>query len=678
MSASICFVLRILVPGVALSWPLYREIGAQSRLFRFVLCGALTALIGLTLNILVVMTLGLLGKYDSAWLDLAIVAGVSAAGVIAALLGGRFSLLRKQLVFSAPAAGVVLAAVAVLSMLPAGGNWLVGGWDPGVYMNEGLWLEREGSFRIDDELFLRELNESERPAFSRAFESGVERMPGVFVHPDGQSLTFELFRLTPSAVAFVARCGGESAALKTNSLLGLVALLALAGMLIRHASVAHACFGVAILATQPIFLYHTHVPVSEMLQLCLVVGMGLLLPWRKTSWGLLLLAVLLCSAVLNRFSFLPFGSALVLLVAWADLERTGRWRIMAERCAQVMALAAGALVDLRFAPVSLAGWSVFPTLVGVAAAVVLPAFALTAIAFSRRAREGLAALPQQALWALILAGVAGLTGLYFFGQNHPLPAEGDNVRRLLPYLGPVPFALALAGLLPVYGVRGSSRTFRCFLTFLLGVTALLLVKKHITDIYPWATRRYLPCTVLAIAVLGSGLLAWLWKKRDRFTLAGRTMCLVLLILSVASVSRKSYTALTRTEFEGMPSAIAEAAAQIDDDDVIVADHPWWGTPLMVAHGKQVLNGRQFYRDRSGEAARIGTAALERLARSGRTVRFLTSTESGMDVYPMEIGPVTLDWTGGGTTYQEIVHGGKVDGFYTRNKECIFRIYTWAP
>jgi hypothetical protein len=73
----------------------------------------------------------------------------------------------------------------------------------------------------------------------------------------------------------------------------------------------------------------------------------------------------------------------------------------------------------------------------------------------------------------------------------------------------------------------------------------------------------------------------------------------------------------------------------------------------------------------------GLRSLRRLGEKGRRIRFLTSTERGLAVYPRKIEPVTLDWESGNITLEEIIHSPRASDYVTRRKEYLFRLYTWT-
>jgi hypothetical protein len=102
----------------------------------------------------------------------------------------------------------------------------------------------------------------------------------------------------------------------------------------------------------------------------------------------------------------------------------------------------------------------------------------------------------------------------------------------------------------------------------------------------------------------------------------------------------------------------------------------WGTPLAMIHGAAVLSGLA---DRSPAANGAAIAAilpgLDRLRRDGRRIRCLTSTESGIAVFPFDPSWVKLDWEGEAWSPQVLVQHSKARQFQLRTRETRFRLYT---
>jgi hypothetical protein len=253
----------------------------------------------------------------------------------------------------------------------------------------------------------------------------------------------------------------------------------------------------------------------------------------------------------------------------------------------------------------------------------------------------------------------------------------SNMLHMIPFFGR---AFTIAGVIGTVFLLCRKDSIcgeiRCFLLFLLAVSLVLFIHKHIVDIYPWSTRRYLTYTAPAIAISAAYLLSLVWELKGRAALYGRIAALACLVGMTADTAKVSWHAWSRTEYDGISAVLAQAAGRIKDSDIVLADHPWWGTPLCFVYGKQVLNGRPFYsRDETTSMDR-GMFALYRLKSEGNRIRFLTSTAEGLGIFPLGIEPVKLDWESKEIELDELIHSAKAADFVTRRRNFVFRLYTW--
>lgn len=643
-------------------------------------------LTGLLINLLVVLGLGLAGRYWPIY-EVPLLAGIGLLGVI---LGrphlGLYSRTLKPLGALA-AAWVVLAILLTIVAPPSA--WIRGGWDPGVYVNEGLALARTGSFAPEDRFFHEQLDDDGRWAFTRTGQGRTERFPGVLVESDRQAFGFEFFRLMPSAVGLMGRGGGVEGALAVNAALGALALLLLITLLAVHADWAHGLWAALLLVTQPLWLYHAHTPVSEMLQLCLVLGVGLLLPVLTTGRLVTALsAFFLLGLVLNRFSFLPFGALLVVWCIYDHLKDHDRKAVGFVLIAGGTALAVGAGIDTAIAPASLINWYrwgmlhliLAVTLAGLVTALVLHLGAgwlrkLPLHVFTQRyLRTG-----------MYTAAVAALFALWLYGRENGGDGDADNAFRLLSYLGRFPTLLALAGGWIAFSTaRSRQQAWHIFTLFLFTATVVLLARKQIVDWYPWATRRYLPVTVPLLAILGSLPLARLVRAPYRFLGLAAALAITLVLLQAPACRQ----AARHTEYAGLDDTL-ERLVMMDMGFwgeprlVVVTDDPRWGTPLALTYGLQVLNGKHLWR--TPEKVPSAVRALDQLAANGFDVCFLTSTPAGGSLYPEAVSQRLAPSTGKDAlfadgqlamAYTEIQHHPRSDNFTVRFREVDFRKYTW--
>jgi len=659
------------------TWWLPEPRRSGSRWIAVTVASARALVAGVVITGLVALVLGLAGCYSPGWEALALAILLGAGHLLGMYLAGeRF---RRTLVYCWPGAVFITFASAAILLCPIRSEWIAGGWDPGVYVNESVALAEQGTFEPSDEFFHDELAPEEQPPFTRSGKGRTERFPGVAVNNAGRSFEFEFFRLFPAVTARLHRAGGIEATVRVNMILGLFVLIAFTGMMLELARPSIALGAVLVLLFQPILLYHMHVPVTEMLQLLIVCGVGLLLPWRSHGRsGAPAVAIMLAAGVLTHFSFLPIGALLLCCIAWIDLSRSDRRRVMREHVWMLVGLAAGWAVDMAVAPVSFMGWE--EGLAPVALAGVglgFAALALDVVAMHARAKKWLARPPALVRWPVACGlGIFLLVSLY---RGCRLPGDEDAITfvRLLHYLGWVPLALGIAGGLSVFSDESRiGREARGLILFWGGLALLMLLRINDWTVpyYPWALRRYLVCAVPFVAVGSSVFFVTLWRSGRGEGWSRRAAAAILAVALAGTVAPKCRRACTRTEHNGIIVALKDVADQIGQDDIVVVDHPAWGMPLALVHGKQVLNARHFYR-RGRETATAGMSVLWRLARQGRRVRFLTCTEAGMGVYPVRLRGVRQDWASPPFKHRVIAHHRLASDFVLRERTKVFRLHS---
>ncbi|PTN33809.1 hypothetical protein C6366_14065 [Desulfonatronum sp. SC1] len=589
----------------------------------------------------------------------------------------HFSLIAQAL----PLTLAVLVGIVLILAHPNRSEWIVGGWDPGVYMNKAATLERTGTFYPSDAFFHDVFTEEEQEALTRKFRRGVERFPGVMIHKADQTLRFEFFRVTPSIFAAVQRVGGMESLYRANLIMGMFALLCFLAFVCKAFGGAPALFSTVLLAAQPILLFHTNFPTAEIIHLFLLFALlFVLVSHPPTVRGTLLAGLLLAVAVLNRFSFLPFAAILLFCLAAAEVLESPRTPLVTRRLALMGACMLSAFINFKVAPVSLSGWSAsaLPTMLYTTGAAFMGCFVVDAIGSIKQLRQWLRDMPSRVidisatLFLLTLAASWLLREYFVKAQNM------DNLARLVPYCGLLPMLAAGAGLLAILFLRPRlAPRLYAMIVFLAIVSWLLLLDKHIVDLYPWATRRYLPYLVPLIAICAGYLLAKLWRLSWPVH-ASRILSLSLFLLLLAVPAKTSWHAWNARQFNGVEAAISEAAKQIEPRDLIVADHPWWGTPLALLAGKNVVDGRGLWADKTGERMALIEPALQRASEQGWRIRFLTSTESAMAIFPAPQARIQFDWSGERLFFHDVVQHPSARGFHLQEQEVRLRLFTWRP
>jgi len=651
-----------------------RLVADQNRLKQWIFHAAGAGLLGILFTSLSTLILGEFGLFT--------VAGENITRGILLLCGivmgwrSDAARWRHSLMQAMPVSLVLLIGFVAVMLYPHRGEWIIGGLDPGVYMNEAAALSRTGTFYPPDELFYTEFTEEQQASLIRSGFGRTERFPAILVFPEKKSFSFEFFRLTPSLFAAIHRSGDLHAMTRSNTLIALLVIVAFTALMLKHFTVSHAVFSAIILIAQPIFLYHGHIPITEMLQLLLLMSFLFLIvdqPIDKVTAGAA--ALLLAAATLNRFAFLPFAGILMICLALAEATEPNRRAVLNRRVLFILACMFAGFINYEIAPASLRGWSDIELILISASMAGLMAVSLDllfCIPFVRRLASTLSPIKIDVLAGLAVAAwIATWIWHEKLGSTH----DHDNLFRLVPFTGIAPLVISTAGALAFFFLRPRIKASILFpiLIFLLAITWLLILRKSIMDLYPWATRRYLPYLVPFIALSCGYLLSRCWTT-TRFKLAGRITAIVLFLMLLLELAPTSRRAWLYTQMNGISETLEQISELAGPDDILIADHADWGTPLALMHGIPTLNGREFWKDASGKRMNTVLPALARMADEGRKIKFLTSTDEGMNIYPVELD-YTLDWTSEATTYQQIIQHKRANRYELTTRQTTFRLYT---
>ncbi len=669
---TILFLLRVILPGAAWSWVIPPSSPERERGWTgWILAAGRTALLGTLGAVLSTWLLAELGLYTR-MIEWALTALWIAAGV---LLGRRTEWGRQLAVFA-----FFAVALAGLMLLPKRGEWIAGGWDPGTYVNQGIAVSRTGSARPAPDPTFSLFSAEELRLFTREVYNFTEAYPVVPIDPEQRSLQPFFFHLMPGFIALLDRCGGLRAATRANEFAGLLGLVIFASfMVVLLPRRSEAAFAVLALVIQPVWLYHLHIPTSEMLQWLLLCGMGMILPARHAGAGARgVLLLLLFAAVLNRFTFLPFGGLLLCVLAWLDLDRDDRRLVARARIAQVAALTAGALCDLTASSLTVGRlFFAVPSLLAGFVVTVVAAVAVDVLGGRPAWRAALGRWLDRWILGLGFAGFLLVLVLAFPVHLAALREFRYNVRLVTWYLGGPLLLVALLGIV-VSAARASAeyRTQKAWCAFLLAAAVASLLSSVITTLWPWAARRHVEFTMPLLAILSGVALGGLWSWGDRRSRVSKAIVVLAALGLVAATGTRSWKAWSCTEFDGASAVLEKVAAQIEPNDIVVADQFRWGTPLRFIYGKRILNGELFHAEPGSDRMRRALAALDRLRGEGYRIRFLTSTADGMGVFPEPVEPVTRDWTAPPFLLRDLAHSSDKPGFRMRERTKEFGLFTW--
>lgn len=670
LACGLLVAAHFFLPGMAWGWTISRpNTNPSGRCFAVLFAASVSLVLGFLWSLLGNLVLAEAGLFTGTG-EIALLGIVVLSGLLAGALGNRRACI-EHLRLSLPGLlFTILVAVAVM-LLPNRGEWIAGGWDPGIYVNQGIHISRSNGLRPPPDPVFANLAPENISLLTRRTHNYVEAQPVVPLDTETRRLEHFFFRLTPMLIAVMDRCGGLRAATRVNEITGILLLPLFACMTwLLGRKGRYAAFALLALLLQPVWLYQLHLPTSEILSLFFLCAMGLLTGLRPLNRRMAgLFCLLLFATEINRFSFLPFGFLMLFFLAVLDISDSDQAGLGKQRLFQMAALLAGAIYDYAVNPTTIGRlFEAVPALL-IASVLLL---ALTIFIDSVVARRGMGAR------LVVVAekyGLPVLLAISLLGFAMSIPAEfRANISQLLPFLGSTAVAIAVIGL--VFLIFGESLPLKTWCVFLLAATLISLARSEIAALWPWATRRFVEYTVPLLALGGAVLLARLWALK-RWAPVPRLLAAGVIALLVVTGGRTARQAWSRTEFNGLSASIAEVAAQLREGDIVVADHFRWGTPLRFLHDVAVINGELFFAEGTPDKMKAALPVLAGLRDEGHRILFLTSTEKGLDVFPLTLNTTHLVWESDPIVLQEFIHGPRVNTFQLKDQPRLFRLYEWS-
>ena len=670
LSVALILTGRIFLLGFAWCWLMP---SSKSRVGSWLIHGVQPLLIGLPLLLMIRLV-----SAESLLLPRLLPELLAIFGIITGLVFRREKMLRRI----APTAALfffVSVASTVILFLPHRSEWVVGGWDPGIYVNEGANLALLDTYQHEADPFFSALDDDELKVFTRWRLPYLEAHPVVILEPETRSLKRFFFPLTSTLIAEYIEAGGLHAGTRINYFLGLFCTLIFAAMLCAfRAPFIVLLLSTACLVTQPVWLYHLNIPTSEMLQLFFVCGLGLLLPHlRSHPTVIFIFGMILVCAGMNRFGFLPFGTLLCCILALKDLGTISPVNGMKLRLCQLIPIWMGAGHCAFHNAITLNRLEDLTPMIFASGLV----FTFAALIIDFIGGKNAAGVVLKKLYAkrfiLPLTAVA-LTGFVLIAgmslANLPLIVAGMTHYISIPLL--VLAALGLGGYF--FDKFSMDENLFAMITFLACSTVLVLLQSEIAPLLPWASRRLMMYTVPLVALLAGLVIRRTFDKH-------MAIPTVLIILILGLNARKGWQAANVQEYVGVTAHLDAIAEQIGPNDLVVADHFLWSTPLRMAYGKNVINGEVLWQEAGAdtqwpeertqkERFNAGMAILYKMQEQGKIIRFLTSSEKLLTVYP---GDVTADedWQSDPIDYQVLSHHPKGRGFVHTPRHKQFSLFT---
>ncbi len=528
--------------------------------------------------------------------------GLVAAGLLAASWRRpRVAAARPRLSALIPAA---IAVAAIWHFAPPS-EYVIGGKDPGVYINAGVQIAQRGTIAYHDPViaavppFARDLflpQDTNRPGFV------APRFMGFYVlDPDLGTVVCQFPHLFPVSIAIGYGAAGLTGARWTTTAWAVLGVLAVYFLAARLAGRPAAAATAALLMLHVLDLWFARYPNAEMPMQALlfaallanarahVDGDGFFAPAAGALCGLLLF--------LRIDVFVPLAGIVTALALALALGRRVRRTFLAPIAVGLALLVPYALGPLReyFArPILFVEnlHAVHFALAGLAAAV------LAGVILAGRRTPRLAALVER--WtptAFVGVLIGAAVYAFFFRQPVPGSLADYDAYALRTFTG---FYLTVPALLAAtIGLLLTRRWFWRDPAFFLAFGAVCLVTFYKARIVPehfWAARRFVAMILPGALLLVSAAALSMPRGRTTTTKALSAVIGLAFVAVLAVVyARTARPVAAHVEYDGIIARLEQLAGRVGDDDLLIveardagADAHVLALPLADIYARNVL------------------------------------------------------------------------------------------
>lgn len=559
-----------------------------------------TVILSLAFSLTIVLALAAAHRYSFARLltaDLVLALALAVAARFRLRLGS--SARRPGLTALIPLA---LIAVGLWRFFPPA-EYIIGGKDPGVYMNEGIQIAQRGALVVHDETV------STVPAFARDlfFPSHENRsyysvrFMGFFIQsPDTGAVVGQFPQLYPASIAIGYGLDGLTGARRTTGLwaiLGLLAVYFAGARLLGRPAAASAAFLLSLTTVQ---VWFSRYPNAEVVMQALLFAA--------------LLAIARAQIDGDRF-FAPVAGVLLVLLLFLRFDAViGIAGVLA---AAGLAAVAGRRLSWTFWPPLAIGAGLYAWYLSgpMRAYVELPIIFATHLADWQYAAAGLGAVVAVLLllagarsgrvsrlvtaWAPTLTvAIVILAAIYalFFRQPAGKLAAYDAyaLRTFVSFYFTYPaFIAALIG----FAIVGRALYWRdpALLLTLTAFALFFFYKIRIVPDHFWMARRFLPMILPgALLMVASAALVGVRGRWLTTRLIRGPIGIVFLALLAVHYARVSRPILGHVEYAGVIPRLERLASTIGDDDLVVvesrnaSDVHVLALPLAYVYARHVL------------------------------------------------------------------------------------------
>ncbi len=642
-----------------------------------------TVVLSLAISLSLVLALAALHRYSFTRL---VIADLLIAGALLVL--ARFDL---RLGPTAPRPGLALCLPLALALLGAWrfvppSEYIIGGKDPGVYVNSGIQIAQRGALVVHDPVV------AAVPAFARDLffprdknrtRYVAPRFMGFYIlDPDSGAVVSQFPHVYPASIAIGYGLRGLTGARWVFGFWGVLGLLSVyflgARLLGRPAAAAAA----ALLALNVVQVWWSRYPNADIVMQAMLFGALLANarahvdddPFFAPVAGTLLVLLLF----LRFDAVLAVGSVIAALALGLVAGHRVRWTFwvpLATGCALCLGYLMGPMREYFELPrvfIANLPWWQYVAL-GAGGAGLL---ALLAIGRRSPARSGRIV----ALFPTVLSVVVVALALYALTARQPGGKLTDYDAFALRTFGQYYFTVAALIAALVGYVLIVRRLFWRDPAFIITLTAFSLFFFYKIRIVPehfWASRRFLPMILPGGLLLVAAAALTGVRGRSLFTRAIRgPIGVVFLALLATQYARAARPVVEHVEYAGIIPRLEALAAQLGDDDLLIVESKDAGSdvhvlalPLAYTYARAVLVLSNAAPDKV-----MFAAFLDQARAHYRRVLFLGGGGTDLLSSRWSVAPVSSD------RFQVPEYESARNAFprYVRQKEFDYSVYAFGP
>ena len=515
-------------------------------------------------------------------------------------------------------AALIGLAVAIFFFVPPS-EYIVGGRDPGVYMNEGIQIAQRGALTVEDSMVAAvpaEFRDLFFPAFNLPGYYSSRFMGFFLLDPEDGAVVGQFPHLYPLWIAVGYGVNGLSGARYVVGLwaiLGVVAVYFGGAWLMGRPAAAAGAFLLTIHVSQ---VWFSRYPNSEMLLQVLLFG-ALLAYSRAATEGNRFFAPV--AAVLLSLALFAHITAVLAVGALVVASLLGIFDGRRPQMAFLLPVTVGTLLALVYFATVLAPYFdrpvnfvrfMRPTQIGL---IVLGAIAGIGLLCTARSRRAAAMVRRWLPWVVLASMWVLATYAYFFRMPRPgLAVHDAEALRLYTqfYLSSLGLVAVLLGLAVV--VRRSFWPGLGFVVTFLVFASVFFYKMRIVAEHFWTARRFVSIvTPAAFLLIGAvAMLPMRWHPPPGSTRGALRLTLVALgtvvvLLFGYQYFRATLPILNHVEYAGLIPRLEQLNAHFENTDLVIvesrqaSDLHILALPLAYIYGRNVVVF--FTRDRDQDA-----------------------------------------------------------------------------